>query len=284
MIYVSTGGFGKQSAWQTVADFHQAGISEIELSGGKYDRENLSRLFQFKSIVAFQVHNYFPPPKVPFVFNLASLDRDIAKQSNRHVQKAMACAVDLGRTIYSFHAGFLVDPKVDELGKNFGSQSLYDRKESIKAFIDRVHLLSEIAEKLGVELLIENNVLSATNFKSFSSNPFLMASADECVSVMRDTPANVNLLVDVAHLKVSANSLNFDPVDFLEQTNPWTMAYHLSDNDGLSDSNAPFTDDSWFWPYLKRNLNYYSVEVYNPSSMNILKDQVALAKINLNRE
>ena len=79
---------------------------------------------------------------------------------------------------------------------------------------------------------------------------------------MKNTPDNVRLLVDVAHLKVSANSLNFDPVNFLSLCSDWISGYHLSDNDGHSDSNGIVTNDSWFWPYINKNLNYYSLEVY----------------------
>ena len=35
------------------------------------------------------------------------------------------------------------------------------------------------------------------------------------------------------------------------------------DNDGLSDSNQPFNEDSWFWKYIKNDLEYYSIEVYH---------------------
>ena len=45
----------------------------------------------------------------------------------------------------------------------------------------------------------------------------------------------------------------------------WISGYHLSDNDGLEDSNQPFTEDAWYWPYLKNDINYYTIEVYNNS-------------------
>ena len=63
------------------------------------------------------------------------------------------------------------------------------------------------------------------------------------------------MLIDVAHLKVSSNSLNFNPkVTFLEKLDEWIAAYHLSENDGTSDDNEKFREDSWFWPFLKKDL------------------------------
>ena len=115
---------------------------------------------------------------------------------------------------------------------------------------------------------------------TFSTNPFLMTSAEECVFVMTNTPKNVNLLIDVAHLKVSAQSQGFDPVDFLNTCRPWIRAYHLSDNDGKSDSNMPISKSSWFWPYLLKNLDYYSLEIYN-IDMSVMSDQLSLTSAEL---
>ena len=38
--------------------------------------------------------------------------------------------------------------------------------------------------------------------------------------------------------------------------------YHLSDNDGQEDSNKRFDEDAWFWPHLKLDVDYFTVEVY----------------------
>lgn len=196
---------------------------------------------------------------------------------------AMQLGLELGRPIYSFHAGFLLDPDVSELGKRISKRDLYDRKKSMDNFIGRLIDLSEKARILGVQLLVENNVVSKNNYEFFQENPFLMADIQECQYVMKNTPNNINLLVDVAHLKVSSNSLGFNKVDFLRECDPWIKAYHLSDNNGLSDSNECVRDDSWFWPYLKRSLNYYSLEVYK-EDCNTLVEQFSLAHNKLTKD
>ena len=38
-----------------------------------------------------------------------------------------------------------------------------------------------------------------------------MADPNECKKILNSLSDNVGLLVDVAHLKVSSNTLNFDP-------------------------------------------------------------------------
>ena len=272
MIFLSTGGF-KDYAFNTCIKYIENVIKNIELSGGKFYEKQLNELMKLKPQANFLIHNYFPPPKNPFVFNLGSLDKQVLKTSINHVKKSIRWAVELNSKYYSFHAGFLIDPKVNELGKRINRRTLYDRKESLNTFIDSVISLSRLAENEGIQLLIENNVLSDNNHKEFNGNPLLMVNSKETNYIMNNTPDNVNLLVDVAHLKVSANSLKFDPIVYLKDCDKWIRAYHFSDNDGLSDSNKTFLPDSWFWKYIKKDLDYYSIEVYS-DDIDILKNQI----------
>jgi sugar phosphate isomerase/epimerase len=283
MIYISTGGYRSKSAYETSLDFIEHGISYIELSGGLYDGETLKNIKTLTS-ATFQIHNYFPPPKKPFVLNLASLDEEIARISIDHVKKAIRLSTQIGQSVYSLHAGFLLDPTINELGRNVPQRPLFDRNKSLLRFVDRVNRIDTYAQSLGVKILLENNVLSANNYRSFKSNPFLMATADECIEVMKQTSNNVNLLVDVAHLKVTANSLKFSPVEFLHSCDNWIRAYHLSDNDGTEDNNRAISDVSWFWPHLKRDLHYYSLEVYGHTPVELVHQRnLAIDLLGLNR-
>lgn len=264
MIYVSTGGFRDQTPLQSIASLQDSGLINIELSGGGYTPGLAEGLLEVQEsgAVNLQIHNYFPPPEEPFVLNLGSANPQIADRSLSHVRNAIELARRIGSFKYSFHAGFLIDPKVDELGKRIGKRRVLDRSAGLETFIERVGLLATAADSAGVELLIENNVVSSANFQRFGIDPLLMTRPEECRYVMENTPANVNMLLDVAHLKVSARTLEFDAADMFTQCGAWIRACHLSDNDGLEDQNRAVTEDSWFWPYLDRELDYYSLEVY----------------------
>ena len=96
-------------------------------------------------------------------------------------------------------------------------------------------------------ILLENNVISNANLNHFGTNPFLMTDHLEALQIMNSTDDNVGLLVDVAHLKVSSCSEKFCKYQYLKSTGDFTFAYHLSDNDGKSDTNEEVTTDSWFW-------------------------------------
>ncbi len=277
MLYVSTGGIKNKTAVETAIDFFEAGISDIELSGGKYSPTYREDLIKLSENISFQIHNYFPPPEKPFVFNLASDDKALRKRSIEHVISSINLALDLDCNFYSFHAGFRINPKVDELGNNIKKTTLCDRKISIDNFGESMLFLSEVARKKGVDLLIENNVLNKRNFEAFGEDPLLLTEPDEIEKFLKMMPNNIGLLMDVAHLKVSANTLGFDKFHGLERLKKFIKGYHLSDNDSERDSNEIISENSWFWPIIDKDKDYYSIEIYNiePSE---LKEQYNLVR------
>lgn len=275
MIYVSTGGNRLFSGFDSALNFLKQGFSAVELSGGAYDEHQLEKLKSLKASLSLQVHNYFPPPEKPFVLNLASHDPLIFQQSLQHIKKGIQWAIELGNPVYSFHAGFLFDPKPIDLGKHIEKQPLADRAKTLDLFIKRVNDLASEFEGSGLTLLVENNVLSNKNLSNFGNDPFLLTESLESKNFMNEMPENVKLLIDVAHVKVTASSLKFEPQKMLSECASWTYAYHLSDNDGITDSNSPVKEESWFWPYLKKNVEFYVLEVYNISG-NELFQQVSL--------
>ena len=187
----------------------------------------------------------------------------------------------IGSNYYSFHAGFLCDIKLDELGKKISKKKLFNRKKSINLFLKRVKILSSLAKKKRVTLLVENNVLSNRNLKEFKVNPFLMCDPKETLTIARQFPLNVKLLIDVAHLKVSAKTLKFEAKDMFKKCEKFIGGYHLSDNNGKVDSNLPFTSNAWFWKYLNKRVNYFSVEVYNLNKKKLINlKTIVLKKLN----
>lgn len=283
MIYLSTGGFSKQTASETCLKISEAvQIDAFELSGGSVDPSFEESLLSLPKSLNLKVHNYFPPPKKPFVLNLASLNDEVSNQSMNHCCLAIDLAKKLGTNSYSFHAGFLLDPRVEELGKPITKERpFFDREAAKDKFISNVKALRSYSKSRGVKLYIENNVLSANNLKRFNGeNPFLMADPLETYELMNTLKDDADLLIDVAHLKVSANSLGFSPEVMLEKNHEFINAYHLSDNNGLADENKGFDENAWFWGKLKKGLDYYSIEVYT-DNLEYLKSQVDLATSNL---
>ena len=281
MIYVSTGGLRHQTAYESAINFYNHGIRGVELSGGAYSSTYIDDIKCAPSDLRLQMHNYFPPPKISFVFNLASNNDLIASQSMELVRSGIKLSLLVGNPVFSFHAGFRINPKVSELGVGISKSSLIDRKLGLDIFGERVSLLAEEARREGVRLLIENNVITSNNFNTFGEDPLLLTHPDEIKSFMTAMPSNVGLLLDVAHLKVSGRTLGFDLIRAHQDLVDWIKGYHLSDNDGESDSNQCISVNSWFWEVLLSNLEYYSLEVYGVDASGLL-DQHNFARNQLN--
>tara|TARA_B100000029_G_C17554210_1_gene951158 strand:- start:206 stop:1051 length:846 start_codon:yes stop_codon:yes gene_type:complete len=261
MIYISTGLMKDLSIEQTINHLSENGIKNIELSGGHHDPNIFEKLKSFKPEVNFMLHNYFPPPKIPFTLNLATLDEQIYKVCKNHIMNTIRMSSKLDIPYYSFHAGFLIDPDPKELGKKISHQKINDEKIATDKFLERLNLLAIEARKEGVKLLVENNVINKQNFETFKTNPLMMTSIEQTESLIKNFPSDVNILLDLAHLKVSAKTLNFSPSEFLEKLDYKIKAYHISDNGGEFDTNDLVTTESWFWKYIKKDKDYFTFEV-----------------------
>ena len=280
MIYLSTGGFSSLPGAEVACYFIENKITNIELSGGIAKEDQEEKLSDLTSVCSFQVHNYFPPPQNSFVLNLASVVEEIANLSFDHIIRAIDLSARLGSKFYSFHAGFLLDPKVQDLGKQFTKVKLSQREAAKEIFVDRVNRISGYAKNKGIMILLENNVISNANLSHFGTNPFLMTDHLEALQIMNSTDDNVGLLVDVAHLKVSSYSEGFCKNQYLDSTKEYTYAYHFSDNEGKSDTNEVVAPDSWFWPFVRKDLNYYTLEVYD-QNLEVLAQQIELTQMML---
>ena len=275
-VNISTGGFKSYTALEIVHKMVENDIYNIELSGGKYDPFFEKNILSFNKIANLSFHNYFPPPEKSFVLNLASSDNEVSKKSINHVIRAIDLSYSLGIKEYSIHAGFRIDPQVSELGNSVSSRKrLIPLKESKSIFYKNLYDISNYAKNKNITLYIENNVVTKTNFNAFGENPFLLASKYDLEEFIKIKPSCVKLLIDVAHLKVSAKTLRFNPVLTLKELKKNISAYHLSENEGLKDSNDKLDCNSWFWEYLNKDADFFTIEVYK-QSIKSLKDQYKL--------
>ena len=264
MIYVSTSCIKSKKIVDSVLKLAQNGFKNIELSGGtKYydgfenDLLNLKKEFNLN----YLIHNYFPPPLEHFVLNLASTDKDIFEKSLFHYKRAIELAEKLGIFNYGIHAGYLFDPRVKDLGNIIAKNKMYNRLKAIECFCSGYKDL--VSFSTSVKIYIENNVVSHQNYKNFGKNPFLLTDVKSYKELKEyiDFP----LLLDLAHLKVSCNTLNLNfEKEALELINVSNYV-HLSDNNGKTDSNEALTVDSDIFKLLKNQKlisKTISLEIY----------------------
>lgn len=282
-IYVSTSAIGSKSLSKTVRKFNQYGIKNIELSYGVFEKDFNKTFKKLSKKNNFLFHNYYPKPKKEFVINLASFNRNVRLQSIKFIKNNIDFCSKNKIKFYSFHAGFLIDPKPKYLGKKIPKTVIQPRGKSIKLFINTIRDLAKYAKKKKIKIFIENNVISKQNLIKFKKNPLLMTSPTEIKKIMSKLPKNVRLLMDVAHLKVSSKTLKFNLVESFKNLRKYTGAYHLSDNNGIIDNNRDVKRNSWFLNLITK-VDFVSIEVANKNLL-MIKKQLHLInkKINLNK-
>ena len=244
MIYVSSSCVRHKKIKDSVRELADNGFQNIELSGGtKYYNNIENDLLELKDKynLNYLCHNYFPPPENPFVLNLASMNDLTFKMSFDHLQQVISLSKRLGANKFGFHAGFFIDIKLHEIGKKLSKDDLFEEKKAVRRFCDAYQEIKNLSGDLN--LFIENNVFSITNAKTFSGeNPFMMTNYNDYKSLKEKI--DFNLLLDVAHLKVSAKTLGLNWEDEFENMINVSSYIHVSDNDGLHDLNNQLNKDS----------------------------------------
>jgi sugar phosphate isomerase/epimerase len=258
-VYISTGAFRFKGLGEIIHFSINHGIDRVELSSGIAYQPNLLEQVRATSgsEIHYLIHNYFPPPKEPFVLNLASSDTKTRQRSCNLCRTAIDLAAELDAPFYSVHSGFAFNMTPDLLGNpvaqgRIPSSAYIPYSEAYTTFVENIINLTEYARSRNIKLLIENNVVSPACPDKDRHKAMLMASADEMVRLMQDVNnPSLGVLVDVGHVNVTATALGFRREEFVEIVAPHIGAFHLSYNDGRSDQNLPFDQTAWFYPLLR---------------------------------
>lgn len=245
-VYVSTACIKKNNIAEIIQLLAQHNMCNIELSGGTdYYREiehDLKELKQ-KYHLNYACHAYFPPPKIPFVVNLASCNDDIYEQSINHYVQCVEMLRRLDCKVLSVHAGFFIEIGAKEIGKKINSRIIYDEDDAYDRFCAAYKYIDKLCGENGITLFLENNVLSAENYAEFESHNYFMMTDYASIMKMRER-MDFNLLLDLGHLHVSANALG---LDYAQQCG-WLKEYikwiHISENNGIFDEHKPLKGES----------------------------------------
>jgi len=267
MIYASTSCLKNPQDILTVLDeYEKAEIENIELgSVHKYFQTKKLREYNFN----FIAHGYFPPPKTPFNFNLASQKKSILEKSIKLVKKAVNVCVDINAPIFTFHAGFTVDPK--KLGIKFSREGIVDRDVAIKTFIMASHEVLDYAKSRGIKLGMELNVVQKFNLDKGKNKLLLFADYDETKVFLKQFKKNeIGLLLDLGHTSVTSHWLNFDKDQFVKKIKKSVVVVHASNNNGLQDQHRQLTKNCWQTSKLK---NFKNVPI-TLETMNLTTDQI----------
>ena len=275
-IFVSSTCFKSRDLQEIISLCESHKISNLEISGNiKYQSSNnLIKIFEKYKHFNFRFHNYFPVPKNPFVINLAHSETISKSLSN--IKKAMSLSSKYGGNIFSFHSGFLFNPNFKNLG---GLQNQFQEiklDEAYKNFETSIKDLYRYNIENNIILCIENNVVEKHNYIKNHNRYLFSFLSDSRFIRQLITKYKIKILLDLAHLKISANVLGFDKNNFIDKYLDHIKIVHMSENNGLTDQNFPLNSDTWFWKKIKwHKLEYISLEIKN-CTIKEIKDQIKL--------
>lgn len=275
-LYYSTGG---SKTTEQINNIVESPFG-IEFSGGKYREDITLYLSNFKN-KRFQFHNYFPVPKQDIVLNLSSESEEIQNESIQAYKNAIDLSCEHGLEYFSLHAGFLIDPKPNELGKIKNNSNLIPYKIGLENFAKNINSIASYASDKGVQILVENNVTSKTTLRRFGCSPLLFTDLETSKDILSILPEKVGILCDLAHLKVSSNVLGFKIHDVMDIISNITYGVHLSQNDQFEDTNKTIIGHTWFIKYLHmlNKAEFLTLETYDYSMETIMNQYEELQRI-----
>jgi len=224
-VYISTSSIATRDVIESIMRLSEI-TGNIELSGGaEYDENLPEMLIQVKREKSVQLllHGYFPPPQTHFVLNFS----DVSERTRNFIRESISLVRLLSVPYYSIHGGFTRSYVArDNLLFDTG-----EREFSLKDMMENVNWFrTEFPDiKLAVENMYPNNGILDCAF---------LMHVDEIIWFM-DTCPDVQLLLDLGHLKISASLLGFDFLAaasrIMELLGDRLVEIHLSENNGIND-------------------------------------------------
>jgi sugar phosphate isomerase/epimerase len=274
-LYLSTTFLEDGSTLEEALELCQKhGINNIELGSNHCYSPAFApvvRSFDFN----FLVHNYFPIPKESFVLNLASTDEIILEKSIKHVQTSIDFCSEVGALLYTFHPGFLTDPK----GPNRSSQN-YDFQwdDSIKNTVNYSQAYENMLK--GIDSCVDYarrkkvRIAIETEGSYKKKDHLLMQHPEEYTRLFtRFSPGDLGINMNIGHLKLAAKAFDFTETEFTDLISDYIVAMELSHNDGMEDQHLPLIEEAWYWSIIldpKFSSAFKIMEFRNTSAKSIL--------------
>jgi len=257
-------------------------ICNIELGSNHNYSDNFNstiKSFKFN----YLVHNYFPIPKNSFVLNMASNDKDIVERSIKHVFEAIDFCEMTGSLLYTFHPGFLSDPK----GPNSSSQNydfLWDDSmlnltnsynNAFETMLSSIDKCANYASQKKVRIAIE------TEGSFYKHGHLLMQRPEEFEKLFKYfNPNDLGINLNIGHLNLAMNYFRFPLNSFLDLISEYLIAMELSHNNGKEDQHLPLIENEWYWSIIlnPRFKNAYKILEFRDIPIQQIQNNIILFK------
>ncbi len=278
-LYVSTTFLNDNiSLKESLSLLEKIGISAVEIGSNHCYESNYSYVKDYS--FEYLVHNYFPVPKESFVVNIASLDENIYQRSIKHIKDSIDFCSKINARLYTFHPGFLTDPKGSNLSNqnyDFQWESVRLKTTSYEAAWERMtDAISEIAPHAcnrKVPIAFE------TEGSFHKKDHLMMQQPKEYERFLNFFPLDaIGINLNIGHLILAANAFEFSYKTFVDIVADYVVAMELSHNNGVEDQHLPLQSDGWYWPLIldKRFENTYKILEFRNTSILTIKETLLL--------
>jgi sugar phosphate isomerase/epimerase len=261
---------------------HEKGLGQLEFGSNHcYEPDPIGAIKQFQG--QYLVHNYFPPPKEGFVVNIASSNNEIFQRSINHIVAAIDFCSEIGVKLYTFHPGFLTDPRESTQDSNYYDFCFDDRQlisenriNALERMLQGIEKIVSHAKKRKVKIAIE------TEGSMAHKEHLLMQDPNEYERLFRyfsSTDVSVNL--NLGHLRLASNAVGFKIADFVDLISEYMVAMEVSHNDGVHDEHKLLGRDEWYWEVIcdPRFAGAYKIlEVRNVSLNDVINNLLLFEK------
>jgi len=258
----------------------ELGVKGVELGSIHRPEPDLSGVlsgFQFR----YLVHNFFPPPDDRFVVNIASDSAPIRDRSIEHAKGCIRFCREIGAELYTFHPGFVADPKSEsrstesydfEFGTDLGSSVSSLQEGAFERFLESARILADYAVKHGVAVAVE------TQGSIGQPDKLLLQRPEELMIVMNEFDrGEIDFNLNIGHLPLAATTFGFDAYELVKAVSDRTVALEVSHNDGLADDHGPLVPGAWYWDLIADPKLAHAVKIFEGRDLS-LEDACAIAK------
>jgi sugar phosphate isomerase/epimerase len=223
------------------------GIKSIELGSNHCYEEHYDYLSDFS--FQYLVHNYFPIPEESFILNIASFDEKIRNRSIQHIKKAIDFCHEIGGHLYTFHPGFLTDPKGSNIShQNYDFQWDENQLQGINRIKAKDLMYSTLDEVVKYAQSKNIKIAIETEGSLNKKDHLLMQRPDEYEEFMtKYSSSDIGINLNIGHLNLAAGAFQFEREDFVDIIKDYIVAMELSHNDGIEDQHLPLQPNGWYW-------------------------------------
>jgi len=258
----------------------QAEIKAVEIGSNHCYENSYDYLSDFR--FEFLVHNYFPIPKDSFVLNIASLDERIRERSIQHIKKAIDFCCQIDAKLYTFHPGFLTDPRGSNT-KNDNYDFQWDETKLQNSNYQKAKRILYLGLDEVVKYAQSRNLAIAieTEGSLKKRDHLLMQRPEEYEDLMKNyTKGELGINLNIGHLNLAANAFLFDRLNFIDLIQDQIVAMELSHNNGQEDQHLPIRNDCWYFDLIHdlRFKDAYKILEFRNTPINRIKKNIELIK------